>query len=53
MGIFVGAVTLTITYVDTGETDLVGFVGFVSLVALVGALLVTYWNYVERPAEAE
>lgn len=53
MGIFVGTVTLAITYVDTGEFDVVGLVGFVSLVALVGALLVTYWSDREQRAETE
>ena len=53
MGVLVGTVTLAITYVETGEFDVVGLVGFVSLVALVGALLVAYWNVADRRAETE
>jgi uncharacterized membrane protein len=52
-GIGVAATTLVATYVDTGQLDLFGAVLQVVFVAVVGALLVTYWNYMERRAEAE
>ncbi|WP_416840181.1 hypothetical protein [Haloferax sp. DFSO52] len=52
-GVGIGVLTLVVTYVDTGQIDLVTPVIYVVLVAIVGALLVTYWNYMEQRADAE
>ncbi|KAB1193126.1 hypothetical protein GJR96_06585 [Haloferax sp. MBLA0076] len=52
-GVGIAAATLVATYVDTGQVDFFGAVVQVVFVAVVGALLVTYWNYMERRAETE
>ncbi|KTG30534.1 hypothetical protein [Haloferax profundi] len=52
-GAGIAATTLVATYVDTGEVELFSAVVQVVFVAVVGALLVTYWNYMERRAETE
>jgi hypothetical protein len=52
-GVGIGVLNLVLTYVDTGQVDIVGFVVFVALVAVFGASLVTYWNYADGQAEAE
>ncbi|KAB1198011.1 MULTISPECIES: hypothetical protein [Haloferax] len=52
-GIGIGVLTLVVTYVQTGQIDVVSLVLFVALVALFGALLVTYWDYMEQRAETE
>ncbi|WP_411967392.1 hypothetical protein [Haloferax sp. YSSS75] len=52
-GVGIGALTLVVTYVESGQIDIVSSLAYVALVVIVGALLVTYWDYMERRADAE
>ncbi|POG55347.1 hypothetical protein [Haloferax marisrubri] len=52
-GVVAAAGNFVLTYVDTGQLDVFGVVVQVVFVAVIGVALVTYWNYMERRADAE
>ena len=41
------------TYAETGRVNLVSAAASIVIICVFVALLVTYWNYMERRAEAE
>ncbi|WP_244509620.1 hypothetical protein [Haloferax larsenii] len=52
-GVVAAATNTGVNYVKTGELALVEAGLQILLVVVFGALLVTYWNYMERRAESE
>ncbi|WP_396611508.1 hypothetical protein ACH9L7_15085 [Haloferax sp. S1W] len=52
-GVVAPAMNTGVNYVETGEVALAEAGIQMLLVVVFGALLVTYWNYMERRAEAE
>ncbi|UVE51814.1 hypothetical protein KU306_03005 [Haloferax larsenii] len=52
-GVAAAATNTGVNYVKTGELALVEAGLQILLVIVFGALLVTYWNYMERRADSE
>ncbi|ELZ79473.1 hypothetical protein C455_07812 [Haloferax larsenii JCM 13917] len=52
-GVVAAATSTGVNYVKTGELALVEAGLQILLVIVFGALLVTYWNYMERRADSE
>ncbi|WP_049967417.1 hypothetical protein [Haloferax prahovense] len=52
-GVVATATNFLLTYVDTGRLDFFGAAVQFALIIVIGVALVTYWNYMERRANAE
>ncbi|WP_241430789.1 hypothetical protein [Haloferax elongans] len=52
-GVVTAAMNAGVNYVKTGEVALVEAGIQILLLVVFGALLVTYWDYMERRAESE
>ncbi|WP_148416461.1 hypothetical protein [Haloferax sp. KTX1] len=52
-GVAAAATNFGLTYFDTGRLDFFGAALQFTLVVVIGVALVTYWNYMERRADAE